>query len=100
MLRNKDIGTSPYSRRQVPSRRFGARNRDDDVGSHISPDWWNTNKNDRNHAEAIVEAASRPAMRFVSIKTVEQQDVQAAHRMRPVLQLHRRIDQPDAWPTR
>lgn len=48
-----------------------------------------TNKNDRNDAEAIVEAASRPAMRFVSIKTVEQQDIQAAHRMRAVLLRHR-----------
>lgn len=44
-----------------------------------------TNKNDRNDAEAIVEAASRPAMRFVSIKTVEQQDIQALHRMRQLL---------------
>ena len=36
-----------------------------------------TNKNDRNDAEAIVEAASRPSMCFVSVKTVEQQDLQA-----------------------
>lgn len=39
-----------------------------------------TNKNDRNDAEAIVEAASRPAMRFVTVKSVERQDIQAAHR--------------------
>ena len=44
-----------------------------------------TNKNDRNDAEAIVEAASRPAMRFVAIKSIEQQDIQAAHRMRSLL---------------
>ena len=44
-----------------------------------------TNKNDRNDAEAIVEAASRPAMRFVTIKSVEQQDIQAAHRARELL---------------
>jgi len=44
-----------------------------------------TNKNDRNDAEAIVEAASRPSMRFVSIKTVEQQDLQALHRLRQLL---------------
>jgi transposase len=44
-----------------------------------------TNKNDRNDAEAIVEAASRPAMRFVAVKTVEQQDIQALHRMRELL---------------
>ena len=48
-----------------------------------------TNKNDRNDAEAIVEAASRPAMRFVSIKTVEQQDLQALHRLRQLL-VHQR----------
>ncbi len=30
-------------------------------------------KNDRNDAEAISEAASRPSMRFVPIKTIDQQ---------------------------
>jgi len=34
--------------------------------------------------EAIVEAASRPTMCFVTIKSVEQQDIQAAHRMRAI----------------
>ena len=48
-----------------------------------------TNKNDRNDAEAIVEAASRPAMRFVSVKTVEQQDMQALHRQRQMLNQQR-----------
>jgi transposase len=41
-----------------------------------------SNKNDANDAEAICEAMSRPHMRFVSVKTVEQQDVQAVHRIR------------------
>lgn len=40
------------------------------------------NKNDYNDAEAIVEAAQRPSMRFVPIKTVEQQDIQNLHRQR------------------
>ncbi|WP_416339058.1 IS110 family transposase [Paraburkholderia sp. CNPSo 3076] len=44
-----------------------------------------TNKNDRNDAEAIVEAASRPAMRFVTVKSIEQQDIQAAHSVRAIL---------------
>lgn len=44
-----------------------------------------TNKNDRNDAEAIVEAASRPAMRFVTVESIEKQDIQAAHRMRTIL---------------
>jgi transposase len=41
-----------------------------------------SNKNDAVDAEAICEAAQRPNMRFVAIKTVEQQDIQATHRMR------------------
>ena len=44
-----------------------------------------SNKNDRNDAEAICEAMSRPGMRFVQIKTVAQQDTQAAHRIREEL---------------
>jgi transposase len=40
------------------------------------------NKNDANDAEAICEAVGRPHMRFVPIKTVEQQDLQALHRVR------------------
>lgn len=41
-----------------------------------------SNKNDANDAEAISEAASRPNMRFVSAKTIEQEDTQALHRIR------------------
>ncbi len=41
-----------------------------------------SNKNDANDAEAICEAMSRPNMRFVAIKSVEQQDLQAIHRIR------------------
>jgi len=41
-----------------------------------------TNKNDANDAEAIVEAASRPSMKFVPIKRIEQQDIQSLHRIR------------------
>src|SRR5262249_40233826 len=40
------------------------------------------NKNDSRDAEAICEAVSRPTMRFVPLKTVESQDIQAIHRMR------------------
>ena len=39
-----------------------------------------SNKNDSVDAEAICEAMSRPQMRFVAVKTVAQQDMQAAHR--------------------
>ncbi len=44
-----------------------------------------SNKNDANDAEAICEAMSRPNMRFVAVKTVEQQDIQATHRVRSEL---------------
>jgi len=40
------------------------------------------NKNDYRDAEAIVEAASRPNMRYVSPKTVAQQDMQSLLRIR------------------
>lgn len=39
-------------------------------------------KNDMQDAAAICEAASRPEMRFVPQKSVEQQDLQALHRVR------------------
>jgi transposase len=40
------------------------------------------NKNDYNDAEGICEAAGRANMRFVTVKTVEQQDMQGLHRIR------------------
>ena len=48
-----------------------------------------SNKNDANDADAICEAMSRPNMRYVKAKTVEQQDIQAAHRIRNELKVHR-----------
>ncbi|WP_311945734.1 IS110 family transposase [Halomonas piscis] len=44
-----------------------------------------SNKNDRIDAEAICEAMGRPTMRFVAVKTVDQQDIQGAHRIRAEL---------------
>src|SRR5262245_9786601 len=41
-----------------------------------------TNKNDLRDAEAIAEAVTRPSMRFVPIKNVAQQDLQALPRVR------------------
>lgn len=43
------------------------------------------NKNDFNDAQGICEAVSRPTMRFVEAKSVEQQDMQALHRIRQSL---------------
>ncbi|MCP2092039.1 UNVERIFIED_ORG: transposase [Paraburkholderia sediminicola] len=42
-------------------------------------------KNDRNDAEAITDAVSRPTMRYVAINSVEQQDIQSMHRIRSLL---------------
>ena len=39
-------------------------------------------KNDDRDAEAIAEAATRPTMRFVALKTEAQLDVQVLHRVR------------------
>jgi transposase len=41
-----------------------------------------SNKNDAVDAEAICEAVSRPNMRFVAIKSKEQQDIQCIHKAR------------------
>jgi transposase len=41
-----------------------------------------SNKNDTRDAEGISEAVTRPTMRFVPVKEVEQQDIQALHRVR------------------
>ena len=41
-----------------------------------------SNKNDRNDAEAIAEACMRPNMRFVPVKTTDQQDILAIHKAR------------------
>ncbi|MEW7987358.1 MAG: IS110 family transposase [Candidatus Thiodiazotropha endolucinida] len=41
-----------------------------------------SNKNDANDAAAICEAVTRPHMRFVPSKSVEQQDIQSIHRVR------------------
>lgn len=41
-----------------------------------------SNKNDANDAEAICEAVSRPNMRFVTVKSAEQQAMQGVHRVR------------------
>ncbi len=44
-----------------------------------------SHKNDTNDAAGICEAVSRPCMRFVPIKQITQQDLQALHRVRSQL---------------
>ncbi|MHB1678812.1 MAG: IS110 family RNA-guided transposase [Sulfuriferula sp.] len=45
-------------------------------------------KNDANDAEAICEASGRPTMRFVAIKSAEQQSIMALHRARELAKSH------------
>ena len=48
---------------------------------HVKP-FVRGNKNDHNDALAIAEAAKRPGIKAVPIKTIERQDIQALHRLR------------------
>jgi transposase len=58
------------------------------IGAQYVKPFVKSQKNDRNDAEAICEAAQRPNMRFVPVKSSEQQDIQAAHRLRGLLVKH------------
>lgn len=55
---------------------------------HVKP-FVRGNKNDANDAVAIAEASLRPNMRFVRVKTLEQQDIQSLHRIRERFVSHR-----------
>lgn len=48
---------------------------------HVKP-FVRGNKNDSNDAIAIAEASLRPNMRFVPVKSLQQQDIQIQHRIR------------------
>jgi len=48
-----------------------------------------SNKNDANDAAAICEAMARPNMHPIKVKTIEQQDLQAVHRIREEIKSHR-----------
>ena len=50
------------------------------------------NKNDAADAAAICEAVSRPSMRFVTIKTAEQQAAAGIHKVRELLMKQRTFD--------
>ena len=55
------------------------------IGAQFVKPFVKSNKNDRADALAIVEAMGRPEARFVAVKSVEQQDLQAVHRIRSEL---------------
>ena len=44
-----------------------------------------SNKNDRNDSQAIAEAVTRPRMKFVPIKRMDQQDILLVHRGRELV---------------
>lgn len=51
------------------------------ISTQVVKPYVRTNKNDANNAQAICEAASRPHVHFVPIKSIEQQDIQNLHRI-------------------
>jgi len=55
------------------------------IGPQFVKPYRKGSKNDQNDAAAICEAVGRPAMHFVPVKTKEQQDIQAIHRIRQKL---------------
>jgi transposase len=58
------------------------------------------NKNDLRDAEACCEAVARPTMRFMRIKTVDQQCARAIHRARDLLAGQRtQLGQRYSWPS-
>ncbi|QEL26861.1 IS110 family transposase (plasmid) [Bosea sp. F3-2] len=59
------------------------------INPHFVKPFVRGSKNDAVDAEAIFDAASRPTMRFVPVKTEEQQDLQSRHRVRDRLVVQR-----------
>lgn len=56
--------------------------------SYVKP-YVKRQKNDEADAEAICEAVTRPTMRFVEVKSPEQQSVMVLHRVRLMLMRQR-----------
>src|SRR5262245_60669965 len=52
------------------------------IAPHVVKPYVKSNKNDMRDAAGIADAVTRPTMRFVPIKDVDQQDIQALHRVR------------------
>jgi transposase len=77
----ESCGGSHHWARQLQARGFRVKL----IAPQFVKPYVKSNKNDANDAEAICEAMSRPSMRFVPIKSIEQQDIQAVHRVRASL---------------
>ena len=74
-LRRRALDGAPHRRTGPPGRSFP---------QFVRP-FVQGNKNDFADAQAICEAASRPSMRFVSVRNQAQQTVSALHRVRESL---------------
>jgi len=71
-------GGSHFLARELTKRGFEARI----MAPQFVKPYVKSNKNDFIDAEAICEAASRPNMRFVGVKSIEKQEIQMLHRVR------------------
>ena len=67
----ESCGGAHHWARQLQARGFRVRL----IAPQFVKPYVKSNKNDANDAEAICEAMSRPSMRFVAVKTIEQQDI-------------------------
>ena len=69
------------------ARKFSAQGHDVQLiaAQFVKPFKTTSQKNDRVDAQAIVEAGSRPSMRYIGIKNLFQQDLQSLHRIRQQL---------------
>src|ERR1700752_3799034 len=78
----------PGSKHSASSSRVTARQNGHEVRlmppAYVKP-YVKRNKNDGRDAEAICEAVSRPSMRFVPVKSVEQQAMLSVHATRALL---------------
>jgi transposase len=77
----ESCGSSQYWARKFKS--FG--HSVDLIAAQFVKPYVKSQKNDAHDAEAIAEAAMRPNMRFVAIKSVEKQDIQSLHKSRDLI---------------
>ena len=78
MVAMEACGGSHYIARRLRSLGIEARL----ISAQFVKPYVESHKTNSKDAEAIAEASRRPNMKFVGIKTVEQQDIQAIHRVR------------------
>jgi transposase len=55
------------------------------MAPYLVKPYMKSNKNDRNDAGGIAEAVTRPEMKFIPIKKIEQQDILLLHRARELV---------------